>query len=162
MVTILLVAGGSILAVGCGPEGTAGPFSIQDHGLAYTAELVESGPEILIGTVTISNRGLVPRTLRFPDPCVAMFRFHDRAQRPVWDQHPTNKTCVPPGIDVVLEPGEAREFERFAYAPAILTASDLPGGRYRIVLYVRPDGREVTLELGEVELLRPPPFQEQR
>lgn len=140
----------------------AGPLSIlREEGLAYTANLVEAGPEILIGTVTIANRDPVPRTIRFPDPCIAVFRFH-RAGQFVWDQRPGNKTCVPPAVEITLQPGERREFERFAFAPAILSAYDLPSGRYELFLYLLPGDVEVVLAVGEVELLRPPPFHETR
>jgi hypothetical protein len=148
-------------AAGCSDTGPAGPVpSSQRQGLIYTADLIDAGPETLFATVTVANRGLVARTIRFPDPCVSLFRFHDVADRLVWDQHPSNKTCVPPAVDVTLQPGESRTFERFAYAPAILAFYRIPTGRYRIILYMRPDGVELELELGEVLLERPPPFQE--
>src|SRR5919106_2619033 len=89
----------ALTACGGGVE-LAGPGAERREGLRYSAELIEPGPEILIADAWIANHGRSERRLRFPDPCVALFRFYDAGNRLVWDQLVGNKTCVRPAVEI--------------------------------------------------------------
>lgn len=151
---------------GCGEA--AGPIVPNEpafvrDGVQYRAEPIETGPEIIIAEAIVANRSREPRTLRFPDPCVALLRFYHLDGRLAWDQLDRNKTCRRPTVEVVLAPGEEVAFGRFAAASVILLDRRLASGPYKITVYLRPTGEPlVELPLGVARLERMPPMGEDR
>jgi hypothetical protein len=137
------------------PEGARPPV-VRVSGLRYDGELVQGGPEIVVGRVVVANPSREPRALRFPDRCVALLRLYFPDGRRVWDQRIGNKTCEEPAVEVELGPGGERSFERAAFTAVVLENEHLPEGNYRVTIYLRPVGEsEIELPLGTVSLTRP-------
>lgn len=126
------------------------------QGVVYHAELLQAGPVIVAGEVTVENRAEEPRTLRFPDNCPALLRAYFASSGAVaWDQRDVKTGCRERETDVTIEPGETRRFGVNAISPAILGGS-LSEGAYRFVAYLQPIGEpEIELALGTVALALP-------
>lgn len=159
---VVLVA----LALACGsdaggpsaPSAPAGstPAPIQGRigDATFQAQLVQPAWDRLVGRVTLTNPTAAPLALQFPDTCVVLLRLYTLVEgRLVIDAH--SKRCIAVPVDVALAPGESRTFETNVTFFFIL-GNSLPEGRYRAVLYLRPEGRAlVEIAVGLPRLVRP-------
>jgi hypothetical protein len=145
------------LMVLAGCSGTS-PTDLQDaastrvlDGLRYTVEtrVMESFPVQIAVEVTLTNIGDAPASVRFPDGCVVTLRAL-RDSEEVWDQR-TLILCTAAVVDVELDGGASESFSTTTSASAIL-GSSLPDGKYQLRAVLRPDGRSLTLDAGEVDL----------
>jgi hypothetical protein len=104
--------------------------------------------------MTLTNPTGAPVALRFPDTCVVLLRLYRLVdEQRVVDAH--SKRCQPLPIDVALGPGESRTFETNVTFFFIL-GIEIPEGRYRATLYLRPDGSdEIEVGVGLPRLVRP-------
>ena len=154
------------LALGCGSDGRGptgppptaptGPVPIQGRigELLFEAELVQPAWDRLVGSVTLKNPTAATVSLRFPDTCVVLLRLYTLVDgRLVIDAH--SKRCIPVPVEVTLAPGGSQTFVTNTTFFFIL-GNSLPEGRYRAVLYLRPEGRElVEIAVGRPRLVRP-------
>ena len=96
-----------------GPRGSGSPrggAAVQD-GIEYRADVavMESFPVQLAGRVTITNRSGAPRTVTFPDGCVALLRAYRPGEaEPVWDQA-EGLACTMALVPVELAAGATHE-----------------------------------------------------
>lgn len=152
----------SILLAGCAREATPpaadGPDAALLHGgLEYTADtrVMESFPVQLATTVTIANRGSAPVTLTLPDGCAVLLRAFRSATGtvPAYDAlH--NVVCTLALQEVTIPPGGREQFSTRSDAREILGDS-LSDGTYWLRALVRPNGGEVEVPAGEVQLAVP-------
>ena len=152
------------LALACGsedlgptlPEDPAAPQPVTGRigELTFSAELLQPSWDRLVGRITLTNPTGAPVALGFPDTCVVLLRLYRLAdEQRVVDAH--SKRCQPRPIDVTLGPGESRTFETNVTFFFIL-GTEIPEGRYRATLYLRPDGSdEIEIGVGLPRLLRP-------
>jgi hypothetical protein len=153
------------LTLACGADGggpttpttgPSGPSSI--HGrigeIDFQAQLLQPAWDRLVGRVTLMNPTSASVALRFPDTCVLLLRLYTITESQlVIDAH--SKRCIQVPVDVTLAPGESRTFETNVTFFFIL-GNQLPEGRYRAILYLRPEGRpEVEIAVGLPRLVRP-------
>jgi hypothetical protein len=122
--------------------------------LTFSAQLLQPSWDRLVGRMTLTNPTAVPVALRFPDTCVVLLRLYRLVdEQRVVDAH--SKRCQPLPVDVTLGPGESRTFESNVTFFFIL-GIEIPEGRYRATLYLRPDGvDEVEIGVGLPRLIRP-------
>jgi hypothetical protein len=161
-----LVSGAAVLALAlaCGSE-DLGPTAPGDPSapapivgrigeLTFSAQLLQPSWDLLVGRLTLTNPTGAPITLQFPDTCVVLFRLYRLVdERRVVDAH--NKRCQNLPVHVTLGPGESRTFETSVTVFFIL-GIEIPAGRYRAILYLRPDGSdEVEIGVGLPRLIRP-------
>lgn len=126
-------------------------------GLEYaaTVQVMESFPVQLAGTVTITNTTDERQEVTFPDGCVVLLRaYRQEGSEPVWDQA-SDIACTMALVDVALEAGESREFRSPTSSAADVLGDRLPDGSYRIAVYLRPEGEELEIFAGTVELAVP-------
>jgi hypothetical protein len=117
--------------------------------------VMESFPVQLRGRVTITNRGSQGRTITFPDGCVALLRaYRPGESEPVWDQS-SELACTMALVPVTLAAGESSEVSTPTASAADILDDRLPDGEYRIAIYLRPDGDEVEIDGGTVDLAIP-------
>jgi hypothetical protein len=153
------------LALACGAGGggpsapttvPAAPSPIQGRigEIVFEARLLQPAWDRLVGRVTLTNPTAAPVALRFPDTCVLLLRLYTLAESQlVIDAH--SKRCIEVPVDVALAPGESRTFETNVTFFFIL-GNQLPEGRYRAILYLRPEGRPVVeIAVGLPRLVRP-------
>lgn len=152
------------LALACGPE-NLGPTVPEEPAaprpvvgrigaLTFSAELLQPSWDRLVGRMTLTNPTGAPVALRFPDTCVVLLRLYRLVdEQRVVDAH--SKRCQPLPIDVALGPGESRTFETNVTFFFVL-GIEIPEGRYRATLYLRPDGsEEIEVGVGLPRLVRP-------
>src|SRR5688572_9275925 len=122
--------------------------------LTFSALLLQPSWDRLVGRITLTNPTADIIALRFPDTCVVLLRLYRLAdEQRVVDAH--SKRCQPRPIDMTLGPGESRTFETNVTFFFIL-GIEIPEGRYRATLYMRPDGAdEVEIGVGLPRLIRP-------
>jgi hypothetical protein len=127
---------------------------VEVGGIEYRGQLavMESFPVQLAASVTLTNRSGKPRTLSFPDGCLVLLRAY-RNGNVAWDQA-SSVGCTLAIEEITLALGESRRLGGRATAYDVL-GKDLPDGLYRIVAYLRPDGGEVEVPLGETDLAVP-------
>lgn len=127
----------------------AGADVVQE--IQYRGELrvMESFPVQLAADVTVTNLSGEERSIDFPDGCIVLLRAHRGSER-VWDQS-EELACTTAIETVQLAPGASQTFRAGASAADVL-GDELPDGSYRITAYLRPGGRTVEVDLGEVEL----------
>jgi hypothetical protein len=139
-----------------GPEGPSEPSPIQGRigEVVFQAQLLQPAWDRLVGRVTLSNPTGAPVEFRFPDTCVLLLRLYTIVESQlVIDAH--SKRCIEVPVDVTLAPGESRTFETNVTFFFIL-GNQLPEGRYRAILYLRPEGRPVVeIAVGLPRLVRP-------
>jgi hypothetical protein len=152
------------LALACGgenggpaaPTGPSEPSPIQGRigEVVFQAQLLQPAWDRLVGRVTLSNPTGAPVEFRFPDTCVLLLRLYTIVESQlVIDAH--SKRCIEVPVDVTLAPGESRTFETNVTFFFIL-GNRLPEGRYRAILYLRPEGRPVVeIAVGLPRLVRP-------
>lgn len=151
-------------ALACGSE-DLGPTVPEDPSLpapivgrigelTFSAELLQPSWDRLVGRMTLTNPTAGPIALRFPDTCVVLLRLYRLVdEQRVVDAH--SKRCQPLPVDVALGPGESRTFESNVTFFFVL-GIEIPEGRYRATLYLRPDGvDEVEVGVGLPRLIRP-------
>jgi hypothetical protein len=104
--------------------------------------------------MTLTNPTDAPIALRFPDTCVVLLRLYRLVdEQRVVDAH--SKRCQTLPVDVTLGPGESRTFETNVTFFFVLGV-EIPEGRYRATLYLRPDGLdEIEIGVGLPRLIRP-------
>jgi hypothetical protein len=104
--------------------------------------------------MALTNPTSTPVTLRFPDTCVVLLRLYRLVdEQRVVDAH--SKRCQAFPVDVTLGPGESRTFETNVTFFFVLGV-EIPEGRYRATLYLRPDGSdEIEIGVGLPRLIRP-------
>ncbi|HET6616735.1 MAG TPA: BsuPI-related putative proteinase inhibitor [Gemmatimonadota bacterium] len=154
------------LGATCGDQTTPTPLdpggnltgSIVRDGIEYRAEVLvmESFPVQLSGRATIRNASSEPRTVTFPDGCVALMRaYRPQGGGPVWDQaHEIG--CTMALVPVELAPGEERTVPTPTASAYEILGTDLPDGDYRITVYLRPiDAGEVEIDAGTTDLAIP-------
>ena len=158
------VACAALVALACGandigptvPEDPATPRPIEGRigDLTFSATLLQPTWDRLVGRMTLTNPTAVPVALRFPDTCVVLLRLYRLAdEQRVVDAH--SKRCQPLPLDVTLGPGESRTFETNVTFFFVLGV-EIPEGRYRATLYLRPDGSdEIEVGVGLPRLIRP-------
>jgi hypothetical protein len=155
LVLLALACGGSGGPT-TGPQGTGAPVPIQGRigELTFQAQLVQPAWDRLVGRVTLANPTAAPVELRFPDTCVVLLRLYTLGEGQLAiDAH--SKRCLPFPVEVRLAPGESRMFETNVTFFFIL-GNSLPEGRYRAIIYLRPEGRdEVEIAVGVPRLFRP-------
>lgn len=152
------------LALACGTE-ELGPTVPQDPSLpnpivgrigelTFSAELLQPSWDRLVGRMTLTNPTAAPIALRFPDTCIVLLRLYRLVdEQRVVDAH--SKRCQPLPIDVTLGAGESRTFETNVTFFFVLGV-EIPEGRYRATLYLRPDGsEEIEIGVGRPNLIRP-------
>ncbi len=127
-------------------------------GIEYRADLLvmESFPVQLRGRAFVKNRTGESRTVTFRDGCVTLMRaYRASGGEPVWDQ--ANETgCTMALVPVEVGPGEERELPAAGASAYDILGAELPDGRYRITVYLRPvDGPEVEIDAGTTELAIP-------
>lgn len=124
-------------------------------GVEYSADtrVMESFPVQLATEVTMTNRSNAAVRVTFPDGCVVTLRAYD-GDREVWDQR-ILILCAQAQVPVDLAPGASTTFTTHTDAAQILSSGGLPDGRYRLVAVLRPDGQEVRLDAGTVDLAIP-------
>lgn len=158
------VPGAALLALACGSEGF-GPTIPEDPSLpapivgrigelTFSAQLLQPSWDRLVGRMTLTNPTGDPVALRFPDTCVVLLRLYRLAdEQRVVDAH--SKRCQPLPVEVTLAPGESRTFETNVTFFFVLGV-EVPEGRYRATLYLRPDGLdEIEISVGLPRLIRP-------
>jgi hypothetical protein len=152
-----------VLALACGsgggpvaPVGPEGPVAIEGRigDLTFRAQLLQPTWDRLVGRVTLTNPTVAPVAVRFPDSCVVLLRLSGQFdEQLVVDTY--SKRCLPLPVDVTLAPGESRTFENNVTFFFVL-GNEVPEGRYRATLYLRPEGRdEVQIAVGRPRLVRP-------
>ena len=152
------------LALACGSE-SLGPTVPADPSLpnpivgrigelTFSAQLLQPTWDRLVGRMTLTNPTGEVIALRFPDTCVVLLRLYRLVdEQRVVDAH--SKRCQPVPIDVTLGPGESRTFESNVTFFFIL-GIEIPEGRYRATIYLRPDGSdEIEIRVGRPRLIRP-------
>lgn len=159
-------SGGALLALAlaCGTE-ELGPTVPEDPSLpnpivgrigelTFSAQLLQPSWDRLVGRITLTNPTADPIALHFPDTCVVLLRLYRLVdEQRVVDAH--SKRCQPQPIDVPLGPGESRTFETNVTFFFILGVQ-VPEGRYRATLYLRPEGSdEIEIGVGLPRLIRP-------
>lgn len=151
-----------LAAFGCASDPTEGPAygrgaEVRVEGVTYRAEtqVLESFPVQLRTVVTMTNTGTAPVTLTMPDGCIVLLRAYAdaAATRPVFDQR-TVLSCTMALVDVRIAAGQSVQFETRSDAREVL-GDRLPDGRYHLRAVVRPDGREIEVPAGVVELAIP-------
>lgn len=137
-----------------GPGGSPAGAVIVD-GVEYSATLqvMESFPVQLAGTVTITNRTDEPKTVTFPDGCVALLRAY-QGDTLAWDQA-EDVACTMALVPIKLGPGESEEVRTPTSSAADVLADEWPDGEYPIAVYLRPDGEEVEIDGGTADLAVP-------
>ncbi|MHB1169502.1 MAG: hypothetical protein ACYC28_09505 [Longimicrobiales bacterium] len=130
---------------------------VRADGVDYTADtaVMESFPVQLRTTVTASNRGDRTVDLSFPDGCVVLLRaYRDEARTQLaWDQA-DHVMCTMALVEWTIAPGASRQASAHTDAARIL-GNGLPDGRYWLEAVIRPDGREVAVPAGAVDLAIP-------
>lgn len=156
----------ALLALACADSGPSTPApspggplggSASRDGIDYRADVavMESFPVQLAGHVTITNTTDAERTVTFPDGCVALLRaYRPEGGEPVWDQA-EEFGCTMALVPMTLAPGASREVGTPTASGYDVLGEDLPDGTYRIAVYLRPDGREIEIDTGTVELAIP-------
>lgn len=140
---------------GPGDPGTGRAVVVD--GIEYHAEVqvMESFPVQLAGVATVVNRDDDPRTVTFPDGCVALLRAYPGSEgEPAWDQA-AEVACTEALVPVALAPGESREFRTPTASAYDVLGDEHPDGDYRIAVYLRPGGEEVEAVAGTVALAIP-------
>jgi hypothetical protein len=158
------------LAIGCATPSTSPDNNRDDGGddaprtgtviqneIEYEGDVLvmESFPVQLAGQVTITNRGSGTRSVVFPDGCVALLRaYRPGESTPVWDQA-SEVACTMALVEMELRPGEPQEIRTPTASGYEILDDQLPDGQYRITIYLRPDGGQVEIEAGTVDLAIP-------
>lgn len=135
------------------PEPTA--TEVVVNGIAYRLEsrVAETFPVTLYADLTMENVADQAVEVTFPDACVLLLRAYrsdDRTAEPAWDQQ-RGAMCAQALVRHRLSPGETEQHGTRVDAGEILGDS-LPDGRYYLTAFIRPDGREVEIDAGSVEL----------
>lgn len=137
-----------------GPGGPpAGAVVVDGVEYSATVEVMESFPVQLAATVTITNRTDEPKTVTFPDGCVALLRAY-QDDTLVWDQA-EDVACTMALVPIELGPGESDEVRTPTSSAADVLDDEWPDGEYSIAVYLRPDGEEVEIDGGTVDLAVP-------
>lgn len=140
-----------------GPGGSLSRVTVRD-GIEYRAEVLvmESFPVQLSGRVLVRNPSAQPRTVTFPDGCVALMRAYEPdGVNPVWDQA-HELACTMALVPLELGAGEERELPTPTASAHEILAGGLPDGEYRVTVYLRPvEGGEVELDAGTTDLAIP-------
>lgn len=151
-------------ALGCGsedlgptmPGGPSVPAPIVGRigDLTFSAELLQPSWDRLVGRMTLTNPTADAVELRFPDPCIVLLRLYRLGdEQIVVDAH--SKRCQPLPVELTLAPGESRTFDTNVTFFFVL-GIEVPEGRYRAILYLRPDGTdEIEIAVGLPRLIRP-------
>jgi hypothetical protein len=126
--------------------------------IEYDAEVLvmESFPVQLAGRATVTNRSGQPRTVTFPDGCVALMRVYSpEGGEPVWDQA-QGIGCTMALVPVELAPGEERVLPTPNASGYDILGTTLPDGAYGITVYLRPIEEEVVeIDVGTTDLAIP-------
>ena len=151
----------------CGEQSTPTPpdrsggslsGSVVRDGIEYRADVLvmESFPVQLSGRAIVRNASGEPRTVTFPDGCVALLRaYRAEGVGPVWDQA-AGLACTMALVPVELDPGEEREIPTPTASAYEILGAELPDGDYRIAVYLRPiDEGEVEIFAGTTDLAIP-------
>ena len=145
----VLQPGGPVDASPRESEIRRGPF-------LYRAALETAREDGVAARVEIVNEGSEPRTLSFPDTCIAMLRayFFPQGGR-AWDHRDGKTQCRDRVREIEIAPGDTVFAEPTVASIAVL-GDGLPQGSYRFTTYLIPMGEtEIELPLGEVRLALP-------
>ncbi len=152
----------TVLLLGCAGGGDPqdpgdSAYRVRADGIDYSAEtaIAESFPVQLRTTVTATNQGGRTARLTFPDGCVVLLRaYHDEARtRIAWSQA-EHVGCTMALVEWSLAPGASRQAAAHTDAAQVLRDT-LPDGTYWLEAVLRPDGREVAVPAGAVDLAIP-------
>lgn len=137
-----------------GPGGSpAGAVVVDGVEYSATVEIMESFPVQLAATVTITNRTDEPKTVTFPDGCVALLRAY-QGDTLVWDQA-EDVGCTEALVPIELGPGESEQVRSPTSSAADVLDDEWPDGEYAMAVYLRPDGEEVEVDGGTADLAVP-------
>lgn len=151
-----------LVGLGCASDPTESPAygrdpAVRADDITYHAEtqVMESFPVQLRTIVTITNTGNAPVTLTMPDGCIVLLRAYTSADatRPVFDQA-TVRACTMALQDVRIPAGQSVQFETRSDAREVL-GNRLPDGLYYLRALLRPNGRQVEVPAGAVQLAVP-------
>ncbi|MFN2382926.1 MAG: hypothetical protein ABR559_01525, partial [Gemmatimonadota bacterium] len=110
------------------PNPAGGPVS--HDGLEYRADVavMESFPVQLAASATVTNPGSAPKTVTFPDGCIALLRvYRETGGEPVWDQ--ANAVgCTMALVPVTVVPGDPQTFRAPTASAYDILGDDLPDG----------------------------------
>lgn len=137
-----------------GPGGPPAGAVVVD-GVEYSAivQIMESFPVQLAGTVTLTNRTDEPKTVTFPDGCVALLRAY-QDDTLVWDQA-EDVACTLALVSVELGPGESEQVRTPTSSAYDVLDDEWPDGEYAIAVYLRPESDEVEIDGGTADLAIP-------
>jgi hypothetical protein len=127
------------------------------EGLEYraTTAVMESFPVQLATTVTVTNRGAETVSLILPDGCAVLLRAYrdGAATTPAYDAG-GNTICTAALQEFTIQPNATQQLQGRSDAREILGDS-LPDGSYQLRALVRPNGGQVEVPAGRVELAVP-------
>ena len=145
-----------VVAPGDPVDATPRESEIRRGPFLYRAVLETAREDGVAARVEIVNEGSSPRSLSFPDTCIAMLRaYFAPAGREAWDHRDGKTQCRDRLFEIEVAPGDTVVADTQVASIAVL-GDGLPEGSYRFTTYLIPIGEpEIELPLGEVRLALP-------